>query len=178
MSTTTTITTTTSLLAQIRSVAAAWGRHQYELVMLAAELASSPDWMLDGSPTPAHWLAAVADVETCTAREWIRIGKLLRTLPASADAFERGQLSYAKIRTLTRLATPANELELLPIALRTPASQLARELARWLHGTRSAEDSRHISTAVAAFRGATSPTEPSPFMPVWNRSSPAGSSPR
>ena len=43
-----------------------------------------------------------------------------------------GHLSYAKVRTLTRIATPDNEADLVPIAQRTPASELARELARWL----------------------------------------------
>lgn len=133
-------TRTTSLLTRLRSVAAAWARHQYDIITLAAELADGHDWTLDGSPTAAHWLADAADVETCTAREWIRIGKLLRTLPASADAFEQRRISYSKIRTLTRLATPTNETELLPIAERTPASDLARELARWLHRTHTAEE--------------------------------------
>ena len=95
------------LLARLRAVAAAWARHQYELVTLAADLADGHEWMLDGSPSAAHWLAAIADVEACTTREWIRIGKLIRTLPASADAFANGRISYSKLRTLTRLATPA-----------------------------------------------------------------------
>ncbi len=127
------------LLSRLRTVAAAWSRHQYELVTLAADLADGCEWVLDGSPTAAHWLAAVADVEACTAREWIRIGRLLRSLPASADAFATGRISYSKVRTLTRIVTPANEAELLPIAERTPAGELARELARWLHGTQPAE---------------------------------------
>ena len=145
MTTTTTATAPSPLLAQLRAVAAAWGRHQYQLVVLGAQLADGLDWFADGSPTPAHWLATVADVETCTAREWIRIGRQLRTLPASADAFEHARISYAKVRTLTRLATPANEAELVPIAERTPASHLARELARWLHNTQTPEavDAHH-----------------------------------
>ncbi|MEZ5258248.1 MAG: HNH endonuclease signature motif containing protein [Ilumatobacteraceae bacterium] len=126
---------TPSLLAELRLVAASWNRNQYRLVALAAELADGVDWAMDGSPTPAHWLAAVAEVEACTAREWIRIGTLLRTLHASADAFAAGRLSYSKIRTLTRIATPNNERELLEIAVRTPASDLARALAAWLTGS-------------------------------------------
>ena len=59
-------------------------RCQYQLVVTAAAFAESPEWILEGSPTPAHWLAAVADVEDCTAREWIRIGKALTVLPVTA----------------------------------------------------------------------------------------------
>jgi len=114
--------------------------------MLAAEFADTGDWALDGSPTAAHWLAAVADVETCTTREWIRIGRALRTLPTTADAFAAHQISYAKVRALTRLATPANETELLDIARITPANHLARALAHWLNRTTdsaSLDDHQH-----------------------------------
>ncbi len=123
------------LAARLRRAATLWARRQHELVMLAAEFADSGEWALDGSPTAAHWLAAVADVETCTTREWIRIGRILRRLPATADAFARREISYAKVRTLTRLATPANETELLDIARTTPANHLARALAAWLNRT-------------------------------------------
>ncbi|MCB0997200.1 MAG: hypothetical protein KDB21_19030 [Acidimicrobiales bacterium] len=47
-----------------------WAQSQYELVMLAVELADSSEWLVAGSSTPAHYLAALADVEACTAREW------------------------------------------------------------------------------------------------------------
>ena len=65
------------LSGEVRRHAAVWARSQYQLVVVAAEFADSGEWALDGSPTAAHWLAAVADVETCTTREWIRIGRCL-----------------------------------------------------------------------------------------------------
>ncbi|MGI9616882.1 MAG: hypothetical protein ACR2QO_28460, partial [Acidimicrobiales bacterium] len=71
------------LSGEVRRHAAAWARSQYQLVVVAAEFADSGEWALDGSPTAAHWLATVADVETCTTREWIRIGRCLRVLPAT-----------------------------------------------------------------------------------------------
>jgi len=111
------------------------------LVTLAAEFADSP-WRLSltGSPTPAHWLAIIADVEACTTREWIRIGHKLVELPAIADAFKARPISYSKVRTLTRLATPDNEHELLHIATTTTAAELGRALAAWLHRNSSDED--------------------------------------
>ncbi|MDA3040229.1 MAG: hypothetical protein O3C27_12030, partial [Actinomycetota bacterium] len=57
----------------------------FRLVVAAADFADGYEWARDGSATPAHWLAAVADVETCTAREWVRVGRALRSLHASAD---------------------------------------------------------------------------------------------
>ncbi|NNC79701.1 MAG: DUF222 domain-containing protein [Acidimicrobiales bacterium] len=126
------MTSTDSLLAdRIRELATSWASSQHALVTLAADFADSHHWALDGSPSAAHWIAVVADIEVSTAREWIRIGRALRTLHASADAYADGLLSYSKIRTLTRVATEDNELELLDIALEVPAGELGRALAAW-----------------------------------------------
>ena len=122
----------TPLRDRLRDTAAIWARSQYELVTLAAEFAESGEWMLDGSTTAASWLAAVADIEASTAREWIRVGRCLQQLHASADAFANGDLSYTKIRTLTRVATPDNETELVELAKSVPASDLGRAIAAWL----------------------------------------------
>jgi len=123
---------TESLLAdRIRHLATSWATSQHALVTLAADFADSNEWALDGSPSGAHWIAAIADIELSTAREWIRIGRALRTLHASADAYADRRLSYSKIRTLTRVATLENELELLDIALDTPAGDLNRAIAKW-----------------------------------------------
>ena len=53
----------------------------------------------------------------CTAREWIRIGRSLGKLPATADAFSTGAISYTKVRALTRVAQPEIETELVAIAM-------------------------------------------------------------
>lgn len=121
------------LSAELAEVIGLWAHSQHRIVVLAARFAASPEWILAGAPTAAHWLAAEADVEISTAREWLRIGRRLADLPLISAAFGDGRLSYSKVRTLTRLATTENEAELLPIAHATPASDLGVELARWLH---------------------------------------------
>jgi len=128
------------LTVRLEKVVESWARTQFELVTLAAEFADSPEWILTGSPTAAHWLAIVADVEPCTTREWIRIGRKLVELPAIAEAFESRAISYSKVRTLTRLATADNERELLVIATTTTAADLGRALATWLHRNSSDEE--------------------------------------
>jgi len=128
------------LTDRLEEVVESWARTQYELVTLAAEFADSPEWLLTGSPTAAHWLAIIADVEPCTTREWIRIGRKLADLPAIADAFKTRAISYSKVRTLTRLATSDNEHELLDIATTTTAADLGRALATWLHRNSDDED--------------------------------------
>ena len=112
-----------------------WSRGQRDIVGLAADFADSGEWALHHARSAAHWLAEAADVEACTAREWIRIGRLLRTLPAIAAAFADRELSYSKVRALTRLATPDNEAELLEVARNVTASGLAVALAQWLRRT-------------------------------------------
>lgn len=129
-----------TLTDQLESVIDNWATSQYELVTLAAAFAKSPEWILTGAPTPAHWLAASADVQPCTAREWIRIGKHLTQLPAIDTALRTREISYSKARTLTRLATPENETELLNIAKTTTAANLTQALAAWLHKTKAPED--------------------------------------
>jgi len=109
-----------------------WSSSQRHVVGLAADFAQSSEWMATGAATAAHWIAATADIEVCTAREWIRVGRCLQTLPTIAEAFEADLVSYSKVRALSRLATADNEDELLAIAARVPAGQLGRALAAWV----------------------------------------------
>jgi len=121
-----------SLGRRLRRAIGVWAYSQHRLVVLATEFADTGEWATGGSPTPAHWLAAMADVETCTAREWIRMGHKLKHLPAIAGAFASGTLSYSKVRAFTRVAGPDNETELLALAMDVPAGDLGRVLAAWL----------------------------------------------
>ncbi|MEZ5246901.1 MAG: DUF222 domain-containing protein [Acidimicrobiales bacterium] len=131
---------TRSLADRFRSLTDVWSRSLVRIVDLAAAFADSTEWVVAGSPTAAHHLAAIADVDVATVREWIRIGRQLRTLPASADAFASGVISYSKLRTLSRVATPDNERELLEIACDVAAGELGRALAAWMGRNCDPED--------------------------------------
>jgi hypothetical protein len=121
-----------------------WSTSQRTVIGLAADFAESGEWMATSSVSAAHWIASVADIEVSTAREWIRVGRRLRSLPVLAELFEADALSYSKVRTLSRLATPENERELAAIAADVPAGQLPRAIAAWLHRTSAdAELERH-----------------------------------
>ena len=108
-----------------------WTVSQVRLVRLATELDDSGEWALDGSPTCAHWIASALDVEVCTARGWLRVGRALRRLPLTGAAVDEGRLSFTKVRSLTRLATPDNEAELVELAEQTAAGKLGMALAAW-----------------------------------------------
>lgn len=116
---------------RLLELAKALHQDQHQLVVTAAAFADSGEWAIDGASSAGAWLAAVADVEACTAREWIRIGRLVEDLPTIAADFAAGRLSYAKVRTLTRLATPDNDAELAALARPVPASSLGCVLAAW-----------------------------------------------
>ena len=88
-------------------------RCQYRLVLTAARFADSHEWVAAVAPTTTHCLARLADVEACTARERIRVGRRVRELPATVDAFAARRRSYAKVRALSRFATPENDGELI-----------------------------------------------------------------
>lgn len=103
----------------------------YRLVKLCAAFERSTEWAFAGLPTASHWIAMNMDVELSTAREWVRVGKVLEGLPRCDAAFASGRLSYSKIRTLTRVAKPENEAELLVIAETVPAAFFKRALAAW-----------------------------------------------
>lgn len=115
-----------------------WSNDQRTVVILAAEFADSGEWVASGVPSAAHWIAASADIEVCTAREWIRVGRALRNLSIVTELFDAGALSYSKVRTLTRFVTAANESTLVALAVDVPAGQLGRAIAAWL--SRTSED--------------------------------------
>jgi hypothetical protein len=75
-----------------------------------------------------RWLAFRCGVSTREAREYVRVAEALEELPAIRAAFARGELTYAKVRALTRMATPASEKGLLDLAGALTASQLERAL--------------------------------------------------
>ncbi len=117
--------------AELRRVGWQCATAQRRLVHLAADFADGDIWLLGGAPTAAHWIADALDLEVCTAREWIRVGRCLRELRAIDSAFAARELSYSKVRHLTRVATTEHESELVEIARRTSAGRLGIALARW-----------------------------------------------
>jgi len=61
-----------------------------------------------------------------TAREHVRVARALRDLPVIRARFAAAKLSYAKVRALTRIATPATEAGLAELAGPMTANQLER----------------------------------------------------
>src|SRR5438874_3155917 len=93
------------------------------LVELAAECRRRLPLVRDGT-TFAGWLAWRCSLSPRQAREHERIGQRLEELPLTHEAFSRGELSYAKVSVLTRVAEPESEGQLLELAEVMTASQL------------------------------------------------------
>jgi hypothetical protein len=69
----------------------------------------------------------------------VRTARALENLPQISAAMERGELSYSKVRELTRVACPATEDYLLTIALHGTAHHVER-LVRYYRNAKESEE--------------------------------------
>ena len=97
----------------------------YELLVMIREFDERAGFLQWGLTNCAEWLAWRCDLSMTTAREKVRVAHALKTLPHVSAAFASGELSYAKVRELTRVANRENEDGLLEFALRTTAMNVA-----------------------------------------------------
>ena len=81
------------------------------------------DWEMSSC---AAWLSWKCQMSSGTAREHVRVARALRDLPVIRGEFAAGRLSYAKVRALTRIATPATEAGLAELAGPMTGNQLER----------------------------------------------------
>ena len=72
------------------------------------------------------WVAWRCAIDPRSAREHVRVARALEGLEQVRECFGRGELSYSKVRAITRIATPQIEAELLEMARWATASQLER----------------------------------------------------
>ena len=83
-------------------------------------------WAGTGILSCAHWLSWRTGMTLRTAQDHVRVARALVTLPLTRAAFHTGELTYSKVRALTRAATPEREPELIRLATSTTADQLER----------------------------------------------------
>jgi len=114
--------------------------NHYRIVRLAARYERELDWFREGYSSASLAISKALDIHTSTAREWVRVGHTLDTLPLIDDAFANNQLSYAKVRIITRWADEDNEAELLDLAHDHSANRLTIEIAKFLALNENDED--------------------------------------
>jgi 5-methylcytosine-specific restriction endonuclease McrA len=87
----------------------------------------------------AAWLGWRVGIDLGAAREKVRVARALGTLPLLAQALARGEISYAKVRALTRVATPETEERLLGVGHSGTAAHVERIVRGWRRVDRQAE---------------------------------------
>jgi hypothetical protein len=101
-----------------------------------------------GCGSCAEWLAWRCALAPRAAREHVRVARRLRELPLIHGAFACGELSYAKVRALTRVADEDSEEELLELARHLTAAQLERAVRAYRRVSadqaRALEDAAHL----------------------------------
>jgi len=103
----------------------------------------------------AAWLNWRVGLDIGAARERVRVARALGSLPLLAEAMARGELSYAKVRALTRVATPETEERLLAVGRAGTADHVERIVRGWRRMDRKAEVAetarRHASRALHVY---------------------------
>ncbi len=140
---------------EIATLAAHIHAATHRMLQLIAEFDERRGWERDGHRTCAHWLAFRTGSDLGTAREKVRVARALRDLPLISASMARGELSFSKVRALTRVATEENEAELLEVAHGCTTAQLERILRSWRRGNRkdeaARERERHEARSFAVF---------------------------
>jgi 5-methylcytosine-specific restriction endonuclease McrA len=108
-----------------------------------------------GFSSCAAWLSWRVGLDPGAARERVRVARALGTLPLLARALARGELSYAKVRALTRVATPETEARLLAVGRAGTADHVERIVRGWRRVDRKTEareaDHQHAVRALHVY---------------------------
>ncbi len=113
----------------------------YHLLVMIREFDEGFGWG-GGFRSCAHWLNWRTGLGLGAAREKVRVARALAALPLISAAMRRGEVSYSKVRALTRVATPENEGRLLEFATAGSASHVERLIRSWRRVDRIQEAER------------------------------------
>ena len=103
----------------------------YRFLALVAEFDREKAYERHGLASTAQWLNWQCGISAMTAREKVRVARALERLPEIADAFEKGEFSYSKVRAMTRVATSANESVLVHVARHGTASHIEKLVRKY-----------------------------------------------
>src|SRR5712691_7851816 len=114
-------------IAELSAHLEAVGAHLLDLIR---EFDARGGWN-HGFSSCAQWLAWRVGMDLGAARQRVRVARALGSLPLLAGALARGELSYAKVRALTRVATPEIEEQMLAIGRAGTAYHVERIVRGW-----------------------------------------------
>jgi hypothetical protein len=104
----------------------------YRLLKLIAAFDDRKAWLGGGTiRSCAFWLNWKCGLAIGAAREQVRVAHCLKTLPLIDASFASGEISFSKVRAMTRVATPENEDYLLMIARFGTASHVEKVVRKY-----------------------------------------------
>ena len=124
---------TAALALEIAKLASFQNASDFKMLTYIRLFDAQHGWAEDGAVSCAQWLAWRVGWGLKAARERLRVAKALEYLPKISEAFRLGTLSYSKVRSMTRVASPDNEDYLLNISLNGTAvhvDKLVRKVRR------------------------------------------------
>ncbi len=121
-----------ALAEEIVELSAHLAAAEARFIELIARFDEEELWACQGARSCAHWLNWQCGISLHAARERVRVARALAGLPLIREAFERGAVSYSKVRAMTRVAVPESQEMLLSIARYGTAAHMDR-LVRQYH---------------------------------------------
>jgi hypothetical protein len=113
----------------------------YRFLRLVGEFDRERAYERHGLVNTAQWLNWQCGIGAVAAREKVRVARALERLPEISEAFSSGELSYSKVRAMTRVATAANESVLVHVARYGTAAHVEK-LVRKYHWTQRRDAGR------------------------------------
>ena len=147
------LATLAALEAQITELAGQLNAAEYRWLLLIAEFDRLEGWSDGRLRSCAHWLNFKCGLNLGAAREKVRVAHALAGLPKIAAAMARGELSYSKVRAVSRVACEATEETFLMIALHGTAHHVEKLVRGYRQAQQAAELSReaqqHVNRGVS-----------------------------
>ena len=130
-----------SLAAQIAAGSARW-------LELWPSSTGAPAGRTPAAARPASGSHGAVRSRPRAAREHVRVARALRELPEIRERFASGELSYSKVRALTRVADADSEAELVELARHATAAQLERMVCAARRVSAAEADQQHRDSYV------------------------------
>ncbi len=118
------------------------------LLTLIREFDDKECWAEQGFCSCAHWLNFKCGIGMNAAREKVRVANALATLPKIDKGLSKGELSYSKVRAMTRIADESNEDYLMMIAKHGTAHHVEKLVSKY----RSAKRVQDAAVAEEQYR--------------------------
>ena len=115
---------------EIISLAQHMNQDEYRFLVMVREFDIRQGWRAYQFNNCAEWLNMKCGISPGTAREKVRVALALLDLPQCSEGFARGELSYSKVRAMTRAANVFNEATLVDYALKATAHQVEEHCRR------------------------------------------------